>query len=548
MPRVTSRAALAILLALCLVVASATPAFASPKRAGARAARPTGLHAALSGPADPTPGDVWDTGDDTPAGARDLSLTPELHNFAYRSTDPGFYDYDIFVTTMTAGHVYRVRTLASAGALGPGDPMIDVYKKSEVDTLPLAPPGDPDYLSQWPSRLEVDNTTYTPGGGSTGSSQVCFSPTETARYYVVVKEGWNSFGGGQYSITGEDLGAVDPGTVSRTDGMAGYGLSDRYSVAAALAEEVGASQGTTHPANVIIASGLDRAAADPLSAGSLSGLYDAPILLVRGDWPARLPAATATYLFRLKNAHAGPISFSIVGGPASVPETLKKTVLGLSPAGSKFVARYTGADRYVVAAAVAAKVRSITGTSAVCFVTNGQTAAYFYDTLAASALAAHKRYPILLTKSTVVPPSTLAESKRYATRIVVANTAVITPATYAALKGTMRIGYDYSDWCTYDRQYMARLVADYGSSRGWVSNSEAGLANKLADSLVGGAAMGRLGGALLFTDDAWMNAEWTEGWVDQLRPSSAHVYVIGGTVSVTLPVILRLQELLGTGG
>ena len=60
--------------------------------------------------------------------------------------------------------------------------------------------------------------------------------------------------------------------------------------------------------------------------------------------------------------------------------------------------------------------------------------------------------------------------------------------------------------------------------------------------------MGRMGGSLLFTDDSWMDAEWTEGRVDQLREFSAHAYVVGGVVSVRPPVITRLQELLGITG
>lgn len=551
-----TKAMLAAVVAACLVAAVAAPAMAvtAPGRTSDRVAhRGTLAPAAALTPSlvpgfDPTPNDTWDPADDTTAGARPLPTAWETHNLAYDSlTRQDFFDYDFFEATLTAGRTYRVQAEQYYVSYGSGDPMIDVFKSSDITAgVVTTAPGDPAYIAGWPSRLEVDNASYEPtaSGTSDGSSSIYYTPTVTTRYYIVVSEGWNSIGGGQYRIKSADLGVIAPGKVSRVYALSNLAVYDRYAVAASLAEMVGASQGVTQPANVIIASGLDKAAADPLAAGPLAGMYNAPILLVRADTPYALPAATRAYLLRLKAARARPITFTIVGGPASVPDSLKAYLLAAAPTGSKIGVRYTGIDRYAVAAAVAAKVRYSTASNEMCFVTNGAAPAYFFDTLAVSALAAQRRIPILLTRPTLVPAATAIEAARYKKRVVVGTPAVITPTTYFALRGTERIGYTENEWPLYDRQYMARLVAEYAIKRGWMDGKRIGVTNKLADALVGGSAMGRLGGFVLFADAAYMDPEWTEGLVDQERPKSPSLYVIGGPASVGPWVFSRLQRIL----
>lgn len=551
-----TKAMLAMLVAACLVTLMAAPAMATTASGRTRehvAHRGSLAPAAALTPSvvpgfDPTPNDQWDPADDTISGARPLPTAWEPHNLVYDSfLRPDFYDYDFFEATLTAGHTYRVQAEQYYVSYGSADPMIDVFKSSDITAGVMTElPGTDKYIAPWPSRLEVDNASYeaTASGTSDGSSNIYYTPTVTARYCIVVSEGWNSLGGGSYRIKSTDLGVIAPGKVSRVYALSNLAVYDRYAVAAALAEVVGASKGVTQPANVIIASGLDKAAADPLAAGPLAGMYNAPILLVRADSPYALPTATRAYLLRLKAAKARPITFTIVGGPASVPDSLKAYLLAAAPVGSKIGARYTGIDRYAVAAAVAAKVRYSTASNEMCFVTNGATPAYFFDTLAVSALAAQRRIPILLTRPTLVPAATALEAARYKKRVVVGTPSVITPSTYFALHGTERIGYTDNELPFYDRQYMARLVAEYAIKRGWMDGTKMGVTNKLADALVGGSAMGRLGGFVLFADAAYMDPEWTEGLVVQERPKSPSLYVIGGSASVGPWVFGRLQRIL----
>jgi hypothetical protein len=98
----------------------------------------------------------------------------------------------------------------------------------------------------------------------------------------------------------------------------------------------------------------------------------------------------------------------------------------------------------------------------------------------------------------------------------------------------------------YDRNYMARLIAEYGEDHAMASGSRIGLANKLMDALGGGAAMGRLGGTMVFTDVDMMDPELTEGWIITHRAAAAPaVTIAGGTASVEPGVEDRVALLVG---
>ncbi|MDP2299508.1 MAG: cell wall-binding repeat-containing protein, partial [Actinomycetota bacterium] len=72
--------------------------------------------------------------------------------------------------------------------------------------------------------------------------------------------------------------------------------SDRYGTAVAIAQQT--HPGWTDVAHVVVASGEDRALADPLAAGSLCWAYDAPLLLVTGSG---VPAPVKTALEEIRS-------------------------------------------------------------------------------------------------------------------------------------------------------------------------------------------------------------------------------------------------------
>lgn len=302
---------------------------------------------------------------------------------------------------------------------------------------------------------------------------------------------------------------------------------DRYGVAANLALE--AHPGYTGIKNVVIASGLDRSAADPLSASGLAGVYDAPILLVRQDLPT-LPSATFTALRKIALANpTTKVNVWIVGGPASVPEALKAQItlaLGGAAHTGPYV-RFSGLDRYQVSSAVAAHVRGKTGAKS-CFVTNGSAAMYFWDALAVSPVAYQKHFPILLSTASFPPASVAAEAANYTAKYVIGDTTHVNESVRASLVADRISGGNRAD--------VARRFSEIAWSRGWIGLDKVAIGNKLADSLAGGVAIGTMGGTMLYTGDgvnkAWTLLPETTQFLSNYKAHITDVYLLGGTGSI----------------
>jgi hypothetical protein len=128
---------------------------------------------------------------------------------------------------------------------------------------------------------------------------------------------------------------------------------------------------------------------------------------------------------------------------------------------------------------------------------NGANAAYFYDALAASPIAVKQKWPILLVSSTAVPGATAVAKNAYANRYIVGNAAAVPAGIYASVGGDERFTAG-----TGDRYGNARDLASDAAARGWVDRRNVGVANKLADALTGGSAMGLLGGSMMFCTTA----------------------------------------------
>lgn len=164
------------------------------------------------------------------------------------------------------------------------------------------------------------------------------------------------------------------------------GGRDRYEVSAAVARRVA----TERPVGaVVVASGW--ALADALGAGGPAGAVGEPILLTRED---RLPDPVVAVLTDL-----GVSAARIVGGTPSVARGVETDLR----ARLSSVRRLDGADRYEVAAAVAAYYLPRLGAVTSVSLSSGEDRA-LTDALTAGSLGR----PILLTRSTALPPATAA--------------------------------------------------------------------------------------------------------------------------------------------
>ncbi|MBA2695634.1 MAG: cell wall-binding repeat-containing protein, partial [Actinobacteria bacterium] len=188
--------------------------------------------------------------------------------------------------------------------------------------------------------------------------------------------------GGTAAVSGpveDELRAAAPGaTVTR------YAGKDRYETAGLIAQDVATAE------VVYVATG--RNFPDALAGAARAGALDAPVLLVTPD---AVPAATARQLDRLD-----PERIVLLGGTGAVSTQVEEELEGYGP-----VQRVAGADRYGTAVMIAQDYE----TSHDVFVATGLD---WPDALAGAARSGHVEAPMLLVKTSTIPPVTWDELER----------------------------------------------------------------------------------------------------------------------------------------
>ena len=184
----------------------------------------------------------------------------------------------------------------------------------------------------------------------------------------------------------DQLRSYDDPTAGETIRLAG---PDRYATAAAISR---AAFGANVP-TAFISTGANFP--DALAGAPASAALGGPLLLTAS---ASLPAATRTELSRLK-----PQRIVILGGTSVVSGTVAQQLDAYT---SGPVSRWSGADRYATAAAVAGKAFPTAGSA---FVANGLG---FPDALAGGPSAGAWLGPLLLSSPTSLPTPTKQELRR----------------------------------------------------------------------------------------------------------------------------------------
>lgn len=193
------------------------------------------------------------------------------------------------------------------------------------------------------------------------------------------------------------------------------GGADRYEVSAAAARSV---MGAGVVPVSFVASGENFP--DALSGAAAAGHLGGPVVLTRKE-QLPLPVAAELTLER-------PGAIRVLGGPVSISETVVSTLkTDIQPA----TTRITGADRYVVSAAIS---QSAFGSASTVYIASGQA---FPDALSGSAAAIANEASLLLVTKSSIPAEIATELKRLKpTKIVVlGGTAAIDEAVVSQLSG-----------------------------------------------------------------------------------------------------------------
>lgn len=305
--------------------------------------------------------------------------------------------------------------------------------------------------------------------------RMVFDAAWEGTYYVLVEP---YAGSGSFTLSYSISHATASPTISRMAGLT------RYETAVDASAKTFANMPSR---DVVLASG--QSFPDSLSAAGLAGVLGCPLILTR---PEALPAAVLPELERLE-----AIEVHIVGGTGAVSTGVEQT---LDSAGFTTY-RYGGLDRYETSAIVARQVRELSpaGGPDIAFLARGDL---FPDALVVSPIAYARRFPILLTRSAALPPSTAgALTDLDVSEVIVAGgVGAVSPGVLdqvAALPMspvTTRVGGT-------DRYETASLMTSLAMSRYWASPSTVGVASGIdfPDALCGGAALGVKEGLLVLS-------------------------------------------------
>nr|BFF11754.1 hypothetical protein GCM10025699_30570 [Microbacterium flavescens] len=202
------------------------------------------------------------------------------------------------------------------------------------------------------------------------------------------------------------------GTVERIGG------ADRYETSALVAAKF--------PKNLpILFVATGETFPDALAGSAAAARAQAPILLTRST---ALPAVTAAALRSL-----APRTVVVLGGPGAVSNAVVSAITAIVPD----TTRIGGADRYETAAAIAQAYERDSSP----LLATGQT---FPDALAGGALAGHLGAPLLLTKSTSLPPSTSAALDRLSPQgiSILGGTGAVSQAVQSAVNAQQPRWFD----------------------------------------------------------------------------------------------------------
>jgi len=407
--------------------------------------------------------DQYDPADDRLSGARELQLSATEETHTISPDDVDWFRFDAF-----GGRVYSFNNSV-------GDPVI-ITLYADIDT-----------------DGELETVAIGVLGSTTGYGWWSWAPPHDTPVYAAVTGG--SSVGGEYSLAAS---INTPGTgLGRNGYLWRVFQADRYSTAVAVAKTAfpdwtSASGGALR--DVVIASGEDRAAADPLAASSLAGVYGCPVLLVNSR---TVPSSVSYALKQMRNGNAGALNIHVIGGTGSVPGAVYSSLSAMK--GSGRIERIGGVDRYDLAAKIADRVLAAWKRAGskpwLVLVANGDNPASFSDALSAAPICYSSGVPLLLTKTSSVPPATTARLTAYAgTPVVVLNSSkYVTESVRLKVKATERVTRSS------DKYRASADIAQFGMDTGALWTGIYGVTAKLSDSFAGGAAMGELCGPLLYT-------------------------------------------------
>ncbi|MCS5724257.1 cell wall-binding repeat-containing protein [Herbiconiux sp. CPCC 203407] len=325
------------------------------------------------------------------------------------------------------------------------------------------------------------------------------TPTATGTFTFTVKR---IFEDAKPLTTDCTMTVGTPGAVSRIAGTDRYDQAGDIAAAFDGADTVYIASGTKFP--------------DALSAGSVAGLHNAPLLLAGSD---SVPAATLAQLDRLR-----PDDIVLVGGEASLSEGVRRTLADKYT--DSEVMRIGGADRYAVSRALIADRQFGSPKTRTAYLATGTS---FPDALSASPAAIQVTGPLLLVRESQT--SFTAEESTLLTKLGVKNLRIAGgPASVsAALEAHLAKSYTVTRASGADR-YEAAVSINKEGFPGTVSTVYLASGTAFADALSAAPVAGVTKSPVYLVKNGCVpNSVLQE--IVRLEP--AMIVVLGGTATLS---------------
>lgn len=305
-------------------------------------------------------------------------------------------------------------------------------------------------------------------------------------------------------------------TAARVEGQT------RFHTAAELAALTFDQAQTAH---LVVADDFPDALASSYAAGAVGG----PVLLVPTD-AAQVPSPTLQALRDL-----GVQRTVLVGGPAVLSGSVEQDLRGRGFA----VERAAGADRYRTASALAVRhgrtgLGTLDGDRTALLVTGED----FADALAAGPLAAHSRFPLLLTPSARTEPSVDDALQQLGIeRLVVVGGPRAVSADVAG--HYEELGYRVERWQGRTRQETAVAVAENARRRLGFTAELTVLArgDDFPDALTASSHAAAQHAPILLTATPDALGDAARRWLSERCPDVRAVRAVGGTRAVSAAVL-----------
>lgn len=307
--------------------------------------------------------------------------------------------------------------------------------------------------------------------------------------------------------------------------------ADRFDGADRIETAIQVAAGSFESADTVLLARSDNYP-DAIAGAPLAAKEKAPLLLTE---PTSLNAGVANEIKRL-----GATNVIVLGGPDAISDGVVADLESRDVA----VRRLHGENRFATAVAIADDLGASAKDAYLAKGSDPDPSRGWEDALTVAPLAAHQQRPILLTRTDVLPPETLAAlASQQVEDLVILGGPEAVSETVEVAAGVGRSTSRLAGQDRYDTSAIVHRVAvdaGMGMSNLWIATGR-----NFPDSLAAGPAVAAAGDSLLLVDgQAFSNSDRVKPRLAELVGTTQSLTVVGGESAIRAAVERAVLNLL----